>query len=731
MHAALDAATTQTHRLLTRPHHHDATEQHHGDDAKRGQSTNTSQQQAVAPARSDVEAELVVHRLVDAAHQAVRRGEQTKHTTVERGARRVADATRPIQVQDPVQKDLGGERHLESRQCQRHPFDHRGSLEHVEDDAHGTGQREQRHANHESGTAAQVLPRRLARHARHEPCKDESHQRDRQAHRQLPPQRGTHAEGFAIGACIQLHRSQARPVPHTQARQHGGRTQAHDRHQPLMHQAQPARRRIELGSRTLEHGGVATTGGQFLALHRFQPLQPVLVEHDRKGCPDGHAAQREARGNLKGGVPGRATVDEQQQPGGELEKQAKNRDAGGLLVGNMVHSHVVISVGRSNGSRSMPGSGRRRPTGPPSACSPNGLPFHPPTGTRPDTRMAWIEQLLAICRNTFLECIRQPVALVALVIGLLLIVLSNPFAAFTMQDDQQMYVDIGMSTIFTAGAILAAFLATGVVNREIENRTVLTVVSKPVPRPLFVLGKYLGVAMAIAAVTLWLSLVFMLVEMHGTMPTVRTPWHQPVLAFGSAALVCSFVAATWANYFYGWNFSATVIALGVVLLAVAYLICLPFKPDWGAQPLAASFRPEIWKALGMLLLAELVLAAIAVAASTRMGQVLTLLTVLGLFLVGLLSDWLFARRIEQLTEIMGKLPEGQAHWYDTLHLEWGLFRALQAIVPNFQLFWMADAVTQKKVIGWDYLGMALPYGLTVIVMSLAAGTLMFQRREVG
>jgi hypothetical protein len=345
--------------------------------------------------------------------------------------------------------------------------------------------------------------------------------------------------------------------------------------------------------------------------------------------------------------------------------------------------------------------------------------------------MAWIEQLLAICRNTFLECIRQPVALVALVIGLLLIVLSNPFAAFTMQDDQQMYVDIGMSTIFTAGAILAAFLATGVVNREIENRTVLTVVSKPVPRPLFVLGKYLGVAMAIAAVTLWLSLVFMLVEMHGTMPTVRTPWHQPVLAFGSAALVCSFVAATWANYFYGWNFSATVIALGVVLLAVAYLICLPFKPDWGAQPLAASFRPELWKALGMLLLAELVLAAIAVAASTRMGQVLTLLTVLGLFLVGLLSDWLFARRIEQLTEIMGKLPEGQAHWYDTLHLEWGLFRALQAIVPNFQLFWMADAVTQKKVIGWDYLVMALPYGLTVIVMSLAAGTLMFQRREVG
>ena len=345
--------------------------------------------------------------------------------------------------------------------------------------------------------------------------------------------------------------------------------------------------------------------------------------------------------------------------------------------------------------------------------------------------MAWIEQLIAICRNTFLECIRQPVALVALVVGLLLIVLSNPFAAFTMQDDQQMYVDIGMSTIFVCGAILAAFLATGVVNREIENRTVLTVVSKPVPRPLFVLGKYLGVGMAIVAVTLWLALVFMLVELHGTMPTVRTPWHQPVLAFGLSALTISFVTATWGNFLYGWNFPATVIALGVPLLAVAYLVSLPFKPDWAAEQLTRSFRPELWKAIGMLLMAELVLASIAVAASTRMGQVLTLLTVLGLFLLGLLSDWLFARRLEQLGDLIAKLPQEQARWFDAVHLEWGVFRALQAIVPNFQLFWLADAVTQKKPIGLDYLATAVPYGLSLIAVSLAAGTLLFQRREVG
>jgi hypothetical protein len=345
--------------------------------------------------------------------------------------------------------------------------------------------------------------------------------------------------------------------------------------------------------------------------------------------------------------------------------------------------------------------------------------------------MAWIEQLFAICRNTFLECIRQPVALVAIVVGLLFIVLSNPFAAFTMQDDQQMYVDIGMSTIFTCGAILAAFLATGVVNREIENRTVLTVVSKPVPRPVFVLGKYLGVALAIASVTLWLAMVFMLVELHGTMPTVRTPWHQPVLTFGVSALAITFAAATWGNFLYGWSFPASVVGLGAILLAVAYLVSLPFKPDWAAEQLSRSFRPELWKAIGMLLLAELVLASIAVAASTRLGQVLTLLTVLGLFILGLLSDWLFARRLEQITDLMAKLPQEQSRWFDALHLEWGAFKALQAVVPNFQLFWLADAVTQKRPIGADYLLMALPYGLSLIAVSLAAGTLLFQRREVG
>ena len=345
--------------------------------------------------------------------------------------------------------------------------------------------------------------------------------------------------------------------------------------------------------------------------------------------------------------------------------------------------------------------------------------------------MAWIEKLLALTRNTLLECIRQPVTLVASVIGFLLIFLSIPFSGFTMEDDQRMFIDIGLSTLFMCGVILSAFLATGVVSKEIENKTVLTVVSKPVPRPLFVVGKFLGVACVLMMVALWLGLIFMLTELHGTMPTAATPYNQPVLTFGLAAVVLMFAAGVWCNFLYEWNFGATVISVGLPLLFTAYCVCLIFKPNWATADITTTFKPNLWKAIGMLMMAELILGAIAVAVSTRLGQVLTLATVLGTFLVGLLSDWLFARKLQQLSDLMSKLPAENQSWHDPMHLEWGFYKVLQSIFPNFQLFWLTDALTQKKTIGIDYIASAVPYGCVLIVMALALGTFLFQRREVG
>lgn len=347
--------------------------------------------------------------------------------------------------------------------------------------------------------------------------------------------------------------------------------------------------------------------------------------------------------------------------------------------------------------------------------------------------MNFVEQLWAIARNTAAECVRQPVVLVVLIAGTLLIILSVPFSGFTMMDDQRMFVDIALSTIFVCGTLLSAFLATNALSREIDNRTVLMVVSKPVGRPVFVWGKFLGVAAALSACTLFLSLVFMLVEMHGTMPTASTPYHYPVLTIGLLAMGGAIVAAIWTNYFYSWNFPAAMLGFGVPLLAVAYLLCLLFEKDWTPVLPMVHFKGALWVGIVMMWLGLCVLASIAVAVSTRFGQVITLAVTFGAFLLGLMSDWLIARKLRDLTGMLDRLAaDGSAgSALDANHAQVWLLKVAYAIVPNFQVFWLSDAIQQKRDIPWAYVSPAALYGLVMIVAVMCIAVTLFQRREVG
>jgi len=337
--------------------------------------------------------------------------------------------------------------------------------------------------------------------------------------------------------------------------------------------------------------------------------------------------------------------------------------------------------------------------------------------------MSLLEQILAIARNTLLESIRQPIVLVVFVAATILVILSNPLSAWTMQDDQRMFVDIGLSTVFLATAVLASFIATNVITREIENRTVLTVVSKPVPRPAFVLGKYLGVSAAMLMCFACLAFVFALVEVHGTLQTVRDPFHLPVIAFGTLGIVGAVGLGAWMNYFYGRSFAAWTMTTALPLLGLAYLLSLFFDAGWTSVELSKQFEPEIWKALLLMALATLILNAVAIAASTRLGQVLTLTVVVGIFVLGLLSDWMVGRALAQPLAA-SSAPLGDHAWR-------ALLWTARSVLPNFQVFWLSDALTQKRPIPFEYIAYAVPYTACVVVGLLGLATALFQRREVG
>jgi hypothetical protein len=87
--------------------------------------------------------------------------------------------------------------------------------------------------------------------------------------------------------------------------------------------------------------------------------------------------------------------------------------------------------------------------------------------------------VFTLAANAFRESIRQPVHAVLVAVGLLALLLNVNVAAYTLEDDNKLLVDMGLSTLFVVGMLLAAFTATSTLSREIESKTVLAVVSTP------------------------------------------------------------------------------------------------------------------------------------------------------------------------------------------------------------------------------------------------------------
>lgn len=275
--------------------------------------------------------------------------------------------------------------------------------------------------------------------------------------------------------------------------------------------------------------------------------------------------------------------------------------------------------------------------------------------------------IYAIARNTFLESVRQPIYFIIIALAALAQVFTTWTAAYSMgysdsaevSGDDKMLLDISLATVFVGGMLLAAFLATSVISKEIERRTVLTVVSKPVPRPAVVLGKYLGVAAAIMVAVVTMLVFVQLSVRHGVLSTSADDIDQPVVIFGLCAVVLALFAGIWGNFFYGWVFSQTATLLLCPLIIAAWVLVLMISKKWEFQPIGTNFKPQIALASTAILLAQLVMTAVATAASARFGQVMTIVICSGVFVMGLLSPYMLGRRAiqnENLARIQTAAP---------------------------------------------------------------------------
>lgn len=114
----------------------------------------------------------------------------------------------------------------------------------------------------------------------------------------------------------------------------------------------------------------------------------------------------------------------------------------------------------------------------------------------------------AIAQATFKTEICQPLYLLVLAAGLAFVVLSIYVPYNTFGEDIKMYKDSGLTLIRVLAIFLAIWAASKSVAEEIDGRTALTVLSKPVGRRQFILGKFGGISLAIALLFIVLGIWF-------------------------------------------------------------------------------------------------------------------------------------------------------------------------------------------------------------------------------
>lgn len=114
-----------------------------------------------------------------------------------------------------------------------------------------------------------------------------------------------------------------------------------------------------------------------------------------------------------------------------------------------------------------------------------------------------------IARATTKEAVRQPLFYLLIALAILLNGLNTIVPFFSLGDDVKMLMDCGLATILIAGLMQAVWTASTSIADEIEGKTAMTLLSKPINRLQFVLGKYLGILTSVGWMMVPIVLTFL------------------------------------------------------------------------------------------------------------------------------------------------------------------------------------------------------------------------------
>ena len=121
-----------------------------------------------------------------------------------------------------------------------------------------------------------------------------------------------------------------------------------------------------------------------------------------------------------------------------------------------------------------------------------------------------VNRVIAIANNSFREVVRDRILYIigfyAVILAVAVILLPQLAAA----TEDKMFLDVGLAVMSTLSLIIAVFVGTGLVSKEIEKRTILMLIAKPISRSEFIIGKYLGLSTVLALLVVAMSAIYLI-----------------------------------------------------------------------------------------------------------------------------------------------------------------------------------------------------------------------------
>ncbi|OWK47466.1 ABC transporter permease [Fimbriiglobus ruber] len=306
----------------------------------------------------------------------------------------------------------------------------------------------------------------------------------------------------------------------------------------------------------------------------------------------------------------------------------------------------------------------------------------------------------AVALAAYREGWRQPMFWLITIFGILLTWFAVILPYFTFGDDFKMMKQIGFDIVMLGAALFGVLASSISISEEIEGRTAITVMSKPINRRSFLAGKFLGILMACGGMSLILGL-----NLNAALLVM--PEFDPInkdRAFDSMPVQAK---------------EAIVPLIGKVMPPGPARTMAEGAGMWFGEIFAHTFG------IGLGFGQVMILVAIATALATRMTFVVNLVICLVVFFLGHLAPVV----VRVADEMRLKNPDNAA-----LGLVGFLGNLFDTLLPALEFFNMGPAIIRDAPLDlWPFVGYVmtvLGYAVIYTLIALIVGLLLFEDRDL-